>query len=417
MQPAEQRPGLGIVRVALDRGVEAGKDRLAKLVPEGAPVGVGPQHAGVARHARLDAARQAGRHVAVEDAVGLAQHRRDAGGELRPDAEQGARRPRPVVGLAPDDPPRLRVEELRPEPHGRRVGADAALDDVADPEVAPQRYRVGTRVLAEARRHRIEPEALEPHQGGDELLGHAGGKEAVVLAGAERLEGQDDNRRTAGFLAPDIDGPRSQSQARRPPRGARRRAGRPRCGTPRRPRPAMPAPSASSAAGAAPVCPDNRPTSGFAFGVIGGRRLRRRLVPFEMRDVLAFRNGDTHGVPGAGIDVVAVKVASQAPGFETDNRIGLDSNVASRPKTASPTEYPFSLSARPASVSSTRYRRNARRRGLDLERRTVQDTLQLRADLGRRRTRWCSPATGGVGCWGYNTLPSQPFSKTSSGGR
>ena len=69
--------------------------------------------------------------------------------------------------------------------------------------------------------------------------------------------------------------------------------------------------------------PDNRPTPGVAFGVIGGRRLRRHLVPFEMRDVVAFRNGDTHGVPGAGIDVVAVKVASQAPGFETDNRIGL----------------------------------------------------------------------------------------------
>ena len=53
------------------------------------------------------------------------------------------------------------------------------------------------RVLAEARGHRIEPEPLEPHQVGDELLGYAGSKEAVVLAGAERLEGQDDNGRTA----------------------------------------------------------------------------------------------------------------------------------------------------------------------------------------------------------------------------
>ena len=200
VQPAEHRPGLGIVRVALHRRLEAGKDRLAQLVPEGAPVGVGAQHAGVAGHARLDAIGQAGRHVAVDDAVGLAQHRRDVGGELGPDAEQGARRPRPVVGLAPDHLAGLRVEELRPDPHGRRVGADAALDDVADPEVMTERHRIGVRVLAETRRHRIQPEALEPHQVGDELLGHAGGKETVVLAGAERLEGQDDDGRPASLV-------------------------------------------------------------------------------------------------------------------------------------------------------------------------------------------------------------------------
>ena len=44
-----------------------------------------------------------------------------------------------------------------------------------------------------------------------------------------------------------------------------------------------------------------------------------------MRDVLAFRNGDTHRVLGAVIDVVAVKVAPQAPGFEPDTRVKLGS--------------------------------------------------------------------------------------------
>ncbi len=38
---------------------------------------------------------------------------------------------------------------------------------------------------------------------------------------------------------------------------------------------------------------------------------------------MALRNGNAHGVPGAGIDVVGIKVASQTPSFEADNRIGL----------------------------------------------------------------------------------------------
>ena len=186
-----------------------------------------------------------------------------------------------------------------------------------------QRHRVGTRVLAETRRHRIEPEALEPHQVGDELLGHAGGKEAVVLAGAERLEGQDDNGRTAGCLRtrrrwaaqpePQPAGRREERDGEQAGQDAERRNGRAR-----RPRPVRFVGGDRCAS-----CSDKGATSGFAFGVIGGRRLRRRLVPFEMRDVVAFRNGDTHGVPGAGIDVVAVKVAPHAPGFETDSRIGL----------------------------------------------------------------------------------------------
>ena len=208
------------------------------------------------------------------------------------------------------------------DPHGRRVGADAALDDVADPEVVPQRHRVGTRVLAEARGHRVEPEAFEPHQVGDQLLGHAGGEEAVVLAGAERLEGQDDDGRTARLLRPAATGrgTRATPAGRREERDGEQRgqranaqaAARGDVGTVR-----------SVGGCRCARCPDNRPSSGFAFGVVGGRRVRRRLVPLEMRDVAAFRNGDTHRVPGAGIDVVAVEVASQAPGFEPHDRIGL----------------------------------------------------------------------------------------------
>ena len=60
-----------------------------------------------------------------------------------------------------------------------------------------------------------------------------------------------------------------------------------------------------------------------------------------MRDVLAFRNGDTHEVPGAGIDVIAVKVASQASGFETDNRIGLRLERPVAAKDGKPERIPF----------------------------------------------------------------------------
>ena len=198
VQPSEHGPGLGIVGVATHRRLEAAEDRRVELGREGAPVLVGAQHAGVARHARLGFAGQAGRHVVVDDAVGLAEHGGDAGGELALDVEQGPRRQRAVVGFAPEHLPVPRVQELRADPHGLRVGAHAALDDVGDPELAAQLQRVGALALPEARRQRIEPQSGEPHEVGDDLLGHAGGEEAVLLAGAERFEGQHDHGRAAG---------------------------------------------------------------------------------------------------------------------------------------------------------------------------------------------------------------------------
>ena len=157
VQPAEHGPGLGIVGVATHRRLEAAEDRRVELGREGAPVLVGAQHAGVARHARLGSAGQAGRHVVVDDAVGLAEHGGDAGGELALDVEKRPRRQRAVVGFAPEHLPVLRVQELRADPHGRRVGAHAAFDDVGDPELAAQLQRVGALALPEARRQRIEP--------------------------------------------------------------------------------------------------------------------------------------------------------------------------------------------------------------------------------------------------------------------
>ena len=153
----------------------------------------------------------------------------------------------------------------------------------------------------------------------------------------------------------------------------------------RRPRPAIPAPSASSAAGAAPVAPA---TSHLRLRVRWHRRAPppSALVPFEMRDVVALRDGDAHGVPGAGIDVVAVKVAPQAPGFETDDRIGLRVERLVAAEDGKPERIPF----QPVGTSCERLFHQVPQKHppprARLECRTVQDTFQLRADVGRRRT-------------------------------
>ena len=130
---------------------------------------------------------------------------------------------------------------------------------------------------------------------------------------------------------------------------------------------------------------------------------------------MAFRNGNAHGVPGPGIDVVGIKVASQTPRFEADNRIGLGIERFASAKDGKPERIPF----QPVGMSGQRlFHQVPEERSppwARLERRTVQDTLQLRANLGRRRTGRCIPATGGVERWGHRIPPGpQPKGKIAA---
>ena len=101
-----------------------------------------------------------------------------------------------------------------------------------------------------------------------------------------------------------------------------------------------------------------------------------RHLPLEMRDVAALGNGDAHRIALPASDVVAVEIAPQPPGLEPNHRIGLRIEGlvrAQRPRRA--TVNPFSRSARPASVSSTRKRSSVSAPRARLKRRVGQDPL------------------------------------------
>ena len=131
-------------------------------------------------------------------------------------------------------------------------------------------------------------------------------------------------------------------------------------------------------------CPDNRPTSGFAFGVVGGRRVRRRPVPLEMRDVAAFRNRDAHGVPSPGIDIVAVEVASQAPRFEPHDRVSLAIEGLVAPEDGERDRIP----RQPVGTSCKLLRHQIPQKRspprAHVKSRARQDAIQLRLDVGWR---------------------------------
>ncbi len=93
--------------------------------------------------------------------------------QFRLHGEQGDRVQRPVGGLAPDHLARLRIGELRSDSHRSVIRSNAALDHTGNPEAAAGRNRICRRTLPEARRRRIEPQAVEPHQVRDEARASA----------------------------------------------------------------------------------------------------------------------------------------------------------------------------------------------------------------------------------------------------